>query len=149
MKSNSKRPVMEEYTKGSSTNNVQNQQQKQPSQSTTQKQTSDNVNNYQRPQQTQQITNTTSNQKLKKDYKIDPAVIPRPTFHDEVYKNEQKYPIYNTNETATPPPLTNTFFIVNETQNSSPRYIRSSLNKIPCDQSKLSNSSLNFGILNN
>jgi hypothetical protein len=85
------------------------------------------------------------NSQSKKDYKINPDVIPRPNFNEEVFKNDDKMPIYNTNETSTPPPHTNTYFLVNETQNSSCRFIRSSLTKIPTEQSKINSSSLNFG----
>jgi len=135
-----KRPMMPDYTNTSNltSSNVSNTQK--TTTTTGSNKTIENVNKN----STTTTTNNT-NQKVKKDYKIDPAVIPRPNFNEEVFKNDQRLPIYSTNENSTPPPLTNTYFIVNETQNSSPRFVRSSLNKIPCDQSKLNNSCLNFG----
>lgn len=137
-----KRPVMPDYTGSSSL------QPSTPSNNQVQNSKQQSNTNYNSNKSTENMSNKNlpnTNQKVKKDYKIDPAVIPRPNFNEEVYKNDQRLPIYNTNETATPPPLSNTYFIVNETQNSSPRLVRSSLNKIPCDQGKLNASCLNFG----
>jgi hypothetical protein len=54
-------------------------------------------------------------------------------------------PTYDTNE-DTIPPHSSTYYIVNETQNSSCRLVRSSLTKIPTDQSTLNSSSLMFGL---
>lgn len=54
-------------------------------------------------------------------------------------------PIYSTNIDCLPP-YTNSHFIVNETFNSSPRIIRSSLNKLPPDYNNIVNSNLLFGI---
>lgn len=73
-------------------------------------------------------------------------MIPRPNHNDEIYKNPDKQPIYNTSEDSLPP-HTNSFFIVNETQNSSPRLIRGTFSKIPQDSSILSASGLQFGLV--
>jgi hypothetical protein len=80
-----------------------------------------------------------------KDYKINPKVIPRPNHFDEMYRNADKQPIYETSEEIHPPHST-VHHVVNETQNSSCRFIRSSLTKIPTDQSILNTSSLMFGL---
>jgi hypothetical protein len=63
-----------------------------------------------------------------------------------VYKLPEKQdPVYETNEDVHPPHST-VYYTVNETQNSSCRYIRPTLTKIPLDQSSLTNSSLPFGL---
>lgn len=80
-----------------------------------------------------------------KDYKINPKVIPRPNHFDEIYKNADKEPYYETSEENHPPNAA-TYFITRETQNSSCRFIRSSLTKIPIDQSVLNSSQLMFGL---
>jgi hypothetical protein len=80
-----------------------------------------------------------------KDYKINPSAIPRPNQYDEIYRNSEKHYLYNTSEETTPP-LSTSYYVVNETQNSNPRFIRTSMMKIPTDQSALSNSSLLFGL---
>jgi protein transport protein SEC24 len=80
-----------------------------------------------------------------KDYKINPSAIPRPNQYDEIYRNSEKHYIYNTNEDSNPP-LSTSYYVVNETQNSNPRFIRTSMMKIPTDQSNLSNSTLPFGL---
>lgn len=79
------------------------------------------------------------------DYKINPDVIPRPKHYEEIYKSSTKTSVYSTNEDSLPP-FTTSYFIVDETQNSSPRLIRSSLTKIPTDQDQFNKSSLIFGI---
>ena len=71
--------------------------------------------------------------------------IPRPNQYDEIYKNSEKHYIYNTNEDSIPP-LSTSYYVVNETQNSNPRFIRTSMMKIPTDQSTLSNSQLLLGL---
>jgi hypothetical protein len=88
------------------------------------------------------IINTERNPK---DYKINPLAIPRPNQYDEIFKNSEKHYIYNTNEDSTPP-LSTSYYVVNETQNSNPRFIRTSMMKIPTDQSVLSNSQLLLGL---
>jgi hypothetical protein len=81
-----------------------------------------------------------------KDYKINPKVIPRPNQFDEVYKLAEKLePVYETNEEVHPP-HSSVYYVVNETQNSSCRFMRSTLTKIPTDQAQLTSSSLPFGL---
>ena len=84
--------------------------------------------------------------KSKKDYKIEPKVIPRPNFSEEIYKNEDNLPIYKTNETNILPPFVTSYYIVNETENSSPRLVRSSLNKLPCEKEVIDESGLVFAL---
>jgi len=151
MQGRNARPVMQEYSNTSNVqeNRPQENQQSRPDpniQSSMQRNTTNTPNTTSR-QNIQNTTTTTtqSTKSNKKEYKINPDVIPRPNFNEEIYKNDEKMPIYNTNETSTPPPHSNTHFLVNETQNSSCRFIRSSLNKIPCDQAKINSSNLNFG----
>ena len=80
-----------------------------------------------------------------KNYSINPSQIPRPNQSDEIYLNNEKMPIYETN-IATPPPHPISFFSVKETQNSSPRFIRSTLNSVPLSQSLLNETNLLFGL---
>lgn len=87
-----------------------------------------------------------SHKRLVKEYKINPKVIPRPNYFDEVYKNENKQYFYSTNSDLLPP-QSNTFFIANETENSNPKFIRSTLSKIPNDPSVITSSNLNFGLV--
>ena len=79
------------------------------------------------------------------NYSINPSQIPRPNQYDEIYLNNEKMPIYETN-IATPPPHPISFFSVKETQNSSPRFIRSTLNSVPLSQSLLNETNLLFGL---
>ena len=76
---------------------------------------------------------------------INPIEIPRPNQLEDIYKNTNKENLYSTNDEIIPPyPTTN--YNVEETQNSSCRLIRSSLTKIPQDQSSLNNSGLQFSL---
>jgi protein transport protein SEC24 len=86
-----------------------------------------------------------NSEKNPKDYKINPVAIPRPNQFDEVYRNADKQNIYYTNE-ETFPPYSTSYYIVNETQNSNPRFIRTTMTRIPTDQSVITNSSLTFGL---
>ena len=79
------------------------------------------------------------------NYSINPTQIPRPNQYDEIYMNNEKMPIYETN-IATAPPHPISFFSVKETQNSSPRFIRSTLNSVPISQSLLNETNLLFGL---
>ena len=79
------------------------------------------------------------------NYNINPIQIPRPNQYDEIYSNNEKLPYYETN-IGTAPPHTTTFYSVKETQNSSCRYIRSTLNSVPISQSLLNETNLLFGI---
>ncbi len=78
-------------------------------------------------------------------YNINPSQIPRPNQYDEIYMNNEKLPIYETN-IGTAPPHSTSFYSVKETQNSSCRYIRSTLNSVPISQSLLNETNLLFGI---
>ena len=78
-------------------------------------------------------------------YNINPSQIPRPNQYDEIYMNNEKLPIYETN-IGTAPPHTTSFYSVKETQNSSCRYIRPTLNSVPISQSLLIETNLLFGI---
>jgi len=80
-----------------------------------------------------------------KDYSINPHNIPRPNQFDEIFKNSEKSPIYET-VTGTPPPHSTSFYSVKETQNSSCRFIRATLNSVPLSQSLLNETNLQFGI---
>lgn len=76
---------------------------------------------------------------------INPIEIPRPNQLEDIYKNTNKGNSYTTNDDIIPPyPTIN--YNVEETQNSSCRLIRSSLTKIPQDQSVLNNSNLQFSL---
>lgn len=76
---------------------------------------------------------------------INPIEIPRPNQLDDIYKNSNKENTYLTNDDVIPPyPTIN--YNVQETQNSSCRLIRSTLTKIPQDQTSLNNSNLQFSL---
>ena len=79
------------------------------------------------------------------NYNINPTQIPRPNQYDEIYFNNEKLPFYETN-IGTPPPHSTTFYSVKETQNSSCRFIRPTLNSVPISQSLLNETNLLFGI---
>ena len=80
------------------------------------------------------------------DYKINPDVIPRPRHVEEIYKNSTtKTFVFETNEDSLPP-FSTSYFAVKETNNSSPKFIRSSIIKLPLDQETLNKTSLIFGL---
>ena len=108
---------------------------------------SDNSNDNANDNETQEPKHKTSQKHKTPDqnYSINPSQIPRPNQYDEIYLNNEKMPIYETN-IATPPPHPISFFSVKETQNSSPRFIRSTLNSVPLSQSLLNESNLLFGL---
>jgi len=76
---------------------------------------------------------------------INPVEIPRPNQLDEIYRNPNKQNIFNTNEDLVPP-HPNISYVVEETQNSSCRFIRPTLNKLPLDQSNLNTSNILFSL---
>ena len=78
-------------------------------------------------------------------YSINPNHIPRPNQNDEIYLNNEKLPIYETN-IGTAPPHSTSFYSVKETQNSSCRFIRSTLNSVPLSQSLLIETNLLWGL---
>ena len=90
--------------------------------------------------------NTSQKHKIKREnYQIDPNSIPRPNAFNEIYSNESKEPIYFSFINSIPP-FSSTFFKVIESENSSCRFIRSSMTKIPVTQSILQQTHLVFGI---
>ena len=110
---------------------------------------SSNENNTQETVKEQNITpKHKTSQKHKtpeSSYNINPSQIPRPNQYDEIYMNNEKLPIYETN-IGTAPPHSTSFYSVKETQNSSCRYIRPTLNSVPISQSLLIETNLLFGI---
>ena len=97
-------------------------------------------NNVCKKPKTSQIHKTPDN-----NYSINPNHIPRPNQNDEIYLNSEKLPIYET-VIGTPPPHSTSFYSVKESQNSSCRFIRSTLNSVPTSQSLLNESNLLFGL---
>ena len=122
--------------------NQQNQQnQKNQQQSDSDSQKDDEVNE----QKTPKHKTSQKHKSAPSSYSINPNQIPRPNQADEVYVNNEKTPIYQTN-VGSPPPHSTTFYSVKETQNTSCRFLRSSMNFIPDSQSLLNETSLIFGI---
>ena len=79
------------------------------------------------------------------EYTINPKQIPRPNNNEEIYLNNEKNPIYKTNINSLPPHSTS-HYVIKETDNSSCRFIRSTLNYIPNNQTLLDDTNLLFGI---
>ena len=78
-------------------------------------------------------------------YSINPDDIPRPSQENEIYINNEKVPIYETNIGLSFPNSTS-FFAVKETENSSCKFIRPTLNSLPLSQSFFNKTGLPFGI---
>ena len=97
-------------------------------------------NNYNKKHKTSQTHKTPDN-----DYSINPNQIPRPNQNDEIFMNNEKLPFYET-AIGTQPPHSTSFYSVKETQNSSCRFIRSTLNCIPNSQYLLNETNLLFGL---
>ena len=106
----------------------------------------DNGNNTSNKEISEKKHKTSQNHKTPdQNYSINPSQIPRPNQYDEIYLNNEKLPIYETNISTTPPhPIS--FFSAKETQNSSPRFIRATLNSLPLSQSLLNETNLLFGL---
>ena len=118
-------------------NNTPPQQQKQEEEDDD----SNNENNNTEPKHKTSQSHKTPDQ----NYSINPSQIPRPNQTDEIFLNNEKMPIYETNiSTAPPHPIS--FFATKETQNSSPRFIRSTLNSVPISQTLLNETNLLFGL---
>ena len=100
----------------------------------------DNNNTYEPKHKTSQNHKTPD-----QNYSINPSQIPRPNQTDEIFLNNEKMPIYETN-IGTAPPHPISFFAAKETQNSSPRFIRSTLNSVPISQTLLNETNLLFGL---
>ena len=108
--------------------------------SNTKKEENDALENYNKKPKTSQ-----KHKSLDSSYSINPNHIPRPNQMDEIYINNEKLPFYET-AIGTPPPHSTSFYSVRETQNSSCRLIRSTLNSVPISQSLLNETSLLFGL---
>ena len=97
------------------------------------------LNNIKKPKTSQKHKSPDSS------YSINPIHIPRPNQNDEIYINNEKMPFFETG-TGVPPPHSTSFYSVKETQNSSCRLIRSTLNSVPISQSLLNETNLLFGL---
>ena len=125
------------------TSNYQQQQQEQK-QEEDEDNTNDNLNDN-NERQTPKHKTSQNHKTPDQNYSINPSQIPRPNQHDEIYLNNEKMPVYETNiSTAPPHPIS--FFATKETQNSSPRFIRSTLNSVPISQFLLNETNLLFGL---
>ena len=125
------------------TSNYQQQQQEQK-QEEEEDNTNDNLNDN-NDRQTPKHKTSQNHKTPDQNYSINPSQIPRPNQHDEIYLNNEKMPVYETNiSTAPPHPIS--FFATKETQNSSPRFIRSTLNSVPISQFLLNETNLLFGL---
>ncbi|GJV35961.1 transport protein Sec24-like protein [Tanacetum coccineum] len=74
--------------------------------------------------------------------KIDPNQIPRPVPTPSVLLHETRQ-----GNQANPPPPATTEFIVRDTGNCSPRYMRSTINQIPCTSDLLTTSGMQLALL--
>ena len=112
-----------------------------------QREENNNFNNdpYQEQNETPKHNTSQKHKTPISSYNINPNEIPRPNQTDEVYINNEKLPYFETNIGVAPPHSTS-FYSVKETQNSSCRYIRSTLNSVPISQSLLNETNLLFGI---
>ena len=81
----------------------------------------------------------------KRDNRIDSSSLPRPSEFEDYYQNLDKKNIFYSAVGAHPPHSTSKY-IVNETENSSCRIIRSSLVKLPVNQSLLLKTGVLFGL---
>ena len=81
------------------------------------------------------------------DYKINPNSIPRPNTNDDIYNNQDKMHYFQTDDyTKNAIPYSNSYFIVKETENSSIRFMRSSINLLPTTMTEITNAGLLFGL---
>ena len=81
----------------------------------------------------------------RKQNMIDPESIPHPSEFEDYYLNINQENIFSTS-VGRHPPHSISKYIVNETENSSCRLIRSSLIKFPTDQSLLNKTGILFGL---
>ena len=109
------------------------------------KKNTENDDNYEEQNNTPKHKTSQKHKTADSEYNINPQQIPRPNQGDEIYSNNEKLPFYETN-IGTAPPHSTTFYSVKETQNSSCRFIRTTLNSAPLSQSLLNETSLLFGI---
>ena len=134
------------YNKSDSQNSYENQNDSRTNDN--QNLNNDNINKENNTEQ-KNITKKSKTSQLHKipdnNYNINPNHIPRPNQNDEIYLNSEKLPIYET-YMGTPPPHSTSFYSVKEVQNSSCRFIRSTLNSVPTSQSLLNETNLLFGL---
>ena len=128
------------FNKSESEYKKENQDERQDSYNNLKNQEIDEEENYNKKPKTSQKHKT-----LDSNYNINPNHIPRPNQNDEIYLNNEKLPIYETN-IGTAPPHSTSFYSVKETQNSSCRFIRSTLNSVPVSQSLLNETNLLWGL---
>ena len=128
------------FNKSESEHKKENQNESQDSYNNIKNQERDEEENYNKKPKTSQKHKT-----LDSSYSINPNHIPRPNQNDEIYLNNEKLPIYETN-IGTAPPHSTSFYSVKETQNSSCRFIRSTLNSVPVSQSLLNETNLIWGL---
>ena len=125
--------------------NYQNRQQQEQKQEEDSDNSNENTNENNNTQTEKKHKTSQAHKTPDQNYSINPSQIPRPNQNDEVFLNNEKMPIYETNiSTAPPHPIS--FFAVKETQNTSPRFIRSTLNSVPISQSLLNETNLLFGL---
>ena len=103
-------------------------------------------NNKQKPAETKK-TNPLQARRLNRDYKINPNAIPRPNMNDDIYNNSDKTHYFQTEDyVKNVVPFSNSYYIVNETENSSIRFIRPTINRIPTTMDDINNSGLLLGL---
>jgi hypothetical protein len=80
------------------------------------------------------------------EYKINPISIPRPNKMEDIYVNVDQTHYFQTEDYSKHNiPYSHQFFIVNETKNSSIRFIRSTMNTLPTSMDKVTKSGLLLG----
>ena len=93
--------------------------------------------------------NNNDNQKMflkqRQESRIDPYSLPRPSEFEDYFLNSDKKSVFYTSIDSHPPHSTSKF-IVQETENSSCRLIRSSLVKLPINQNLLLKTGILFGL---
>jgi hypothetical protein len=85
-------------------------------------------------------------ERRKNKYRIDPLSVPRPNVYDELYRNDSKEYIFITDEISKSNiPHSNSFFIANETENASIRFIRPTFHTLPVNYKFCNDTGLLFG----
>jgi hypothetical protein len=81
------------------------------------------------------------------EYKISPTSIPRPNKAEDIYTAADQTNYFQTEEYSKHNiPFSHSYYVVNETKNSSIRFIRSSVNNLPTSFDKISKAGLLFGL---
>ena len=135
----SQTPKRDNDSFNSNRNNYNNNNYNSNNYTETEEKENEEINNIKKPKTSQKHKTPDSN------YNINPSHIPRPNQNDEIYINNEKLPFFET-AVGVPPPHSTSFYSVKETQNSSCRLIRSTLNSVPISQSLLNESNLLFGL---